>query len=109
MKQLLFISALFVFNLQVDSQNIIKHAPVGFDSVCVLTLRTEKLILSTTNLKQFWIAMGVQEDIAYNYCQLMLAKFDEIMIKIHLQRISRRAYLAYGRNNLYNFAQLLFK
>ena len=33
------------------------------------------------NLKQFWIAMGGKEDIAYNNCQAMLSKFGEMKIK----------------------------
>ncbi|MBN2092622.1 esterase, partial [candidate division KSB1 bacterium] len=34
-----------------------------------------------SNIKFFWIAMGGKEDIAYNNCQLMLSKFDEMNIK----------------------------
>jgi len=33
-----------------------------------------------SNLKQFWIAMGGKEDIAYNNCRFMLAKFKELNI-----------------------------
>jgi enterochelin esterase-like enzyme len=37
--------------------------------------------LINSNLKEFWIAMGGQEDIAYKNCQAMLAKFDELKIR----------------------------
>ena len=33
------------------------------------------------DLKSFWIAMGGKEDIAYNNCKIMLAKFDEMRVK----------------------------
>jgi hypothetical protein len=33
--------------------------------------------LINNNLKQFWIAMGGKEDIAYNNCQTMLSKFNK--------------------------------
>ena len=33
------------------------------------------------NLKQLWISMGGKEDIAYNNCQTMMSKFDELGIK----------------------------
>ena len=33
------------------------------------------------NLKSLWISMGGKEDIAYNNCQVMLAKLDEMKIK----------------------------
>lgn len=31
-------------------------------------------------LKQFWLSMGGKEDIAYNNCQIMMKRFDEIGI-----------------------------
>ncbi|HLP17425.1 MAG TPA: alpha/beta hydrolase-fold protein, partial [Bacteroidota bacterium] len=34
-----------------------------------------------SNLKLFWIGMGGKEDIAYNNCQIMMKKFDEMKIK----------------------------
>jgi hypothetical protein len=33
------------------------------------------------NLKSFWISMGGKEDIAYNNCKIMMAKFDELGVK----------------------------
>lgn len=61
------------------------------------------------NLKQFWIAMGGKEDIAYNNCKIMLAKFDELNIKYKYSEYSGGHTWPVWRNNLYNFAQLLFK
>jgi enterochelin esterase-like enzyme len=62
-----------------------------------------------SNLKQFWIAMGGREDIAYNNCQLMLAEFDKISIKYTYSEYPGGHTWPVWRNNLYNFAQLLFK
>ena len=62
-----------------------------------------------SNLKSLWIAIGGKEDIAYNNCKIMLSKFDEMGNKVQLYRISRRPHMAVWRNNLYNFAPLLFK
>jgi enterochelin esterase-like enzyme len=61
------------------------------------------------NLKQFWIAMGGKEDIAYNNCQLMLSKFDEMKIKYTYSEYPGGHTWPVWRNNIYNFAQLLFK
>jgi len=62
-----------------------------------------------TNLKQFWIAMGGKEDIAYNNCKIMLAKFDELNINYKYSEYPGGHTWPVWRNNLYNFAQLLFK
>jgi len=61
------------------------------------------------NLKLFWISMGGKEDIAYNNCQTMLSKFDEIKIKYIYSEYPGGHTWPVWRNNLYNFAQLLFK
>lgn len=61
------------------------------------------------NLKQFWIAMGGKEDIAYQNCKIMLGKFDEMKIKYSYSEYPGGHTWPVWRNNLYNFAQLLFK
>lgn len=61
------------------------------------------------NLKSFWIAMGGKEDIAYNNCKAMTAKFDEMGIKYSYSEYPGGHTWPVWRNNLYNFAQLLFK
>lgn len=61
------------------------------------------------NLKQFWIAMGGKEDIAYKNCQVMLAKLDELAIKHSYSEYPGGHTWPVWRNNLYNFSQLLFK
>jgi enterochelin esterase-like enzyme len=61
------------------------------------------------NLKAFWIAMGGKEDIAYNNCQVMLGKLDELKIKHSYSEYPGGHTWPVWRNNLYNFAQLLFK
>jgi enterochelin esterase-like enzyme len=61
------------------------------------------------NLKQFWIAMGGKEDIAWQNCQTMMAKFDEMKINYKYSEYPGGHTWPVWRNNLFNFAQLLFK
>jgi enterochelin esterase-like enzyme len=61
------------------------------------------------NLKTFWIAMGGKEDIAYNNCKIMLSKYDELNIMYQYSEYGGGHTWPVWRNNLYNFAQLLFK
>jgi enterochelin esterase-like enzyme len=62
-----------------------------------------------SNIKLFWISMGGKEDIAYDNCQLMLAKFNEMKINYVYSEYPGGHTWPVWRNNLYNFAQLLFK
>ncbi|WP_276365467.1 alpha/beta hydrolase-fold protein [Chryseolinea sp. H1M3-3] len=62
-----------------------------------------------SNLKSFWIAMGGPEDIAHNNCKVMMGKFDEMGIKYTYSEYPGGHTWPVWRNNLYNFAQLLFK
>jgi enterochelin esterase-like enzyme len=62
-----------------------------------------------TNLKQFWIAMGGKEDIAWQNCQTMMARFDEMKINYKYSEYPGGHTWPVWRNNLYNFAQILFK
>ena len=62
-----------------------------------------------TNLKQFWIAMGGKEDIAWKNCQTMMERFDEMKIKYTYSEYPGGHTWPVWRNNLYNFAQLLFR
>lgn len=62
-----------------------------------------------TNLKQFWISQGGKEDIAWKNCQTMLSKFDEMKIKYTYSEYPGGHSWPVWRNNLYNFAQILFK
>ena len=62
-----------------------------------------------SNLKLLWTAMGGKEDIAYKNCQAMLSKFDEMKIKYSYSEYPGGHTWPVWRNNLYNFAQLLFK
>jgi enterochelin esterase-like enzyme len=61
------------------------------------------------NLKLFWISEGGKEDIAWKNCQLMLAKFDEMKINYKYSEYPGGHTWPVWRNNLYNFAQILFK
>lgn len=62
-----------------------------------------------SNLRQFWIAMGGKEDIAYNNCKIMMEKFKELNIVHTYSEYPGGHTWPVWRNNLYNFAQLLFK
>jgi len=61
------------------------------------------------NLKLLWIAMGGKEDIAYKNCQVMLEKLDGIPIKYTYYEYPGGHTWPVWRNNLYNFAPLLFR
>lgn len=62
-----------------------------------------------SNVRSFWIAMGGKEDIAYENCKVMLQKFDELGVKYSYSEYPGGHTWPVWRNNLYNFAQLLFK
>jgi enterochelin esterase-like enzyme len=61
------------------------------------------------NLRLMWIAMGGKEDIAWNNCQVMLKKFDALKFKYTYSEYPGGHTWPVWRNNLYNFAALLFK
>jgi len=71
-------------------------------------IKTNKSAINK-NLKSLWIAMGGKEDIAYNNCKIMLAKFDELGIKYTYSEYPGGHTWPVWRNNLYNFASLIFK
>jgi enterochelin esterase-like enzyme len=62
-----------------------------------------------TNIKLFWISQGGKEDIAWKNCQVMRSKFDEMKIKYTYSEYPGGHTWPVWRNNLFNFAQLLFK
>lgn len=62
-----------------------------------------------TKLKQFWISMGGKEDIAYNNCQVMMKRFDQIGIKYTYFETPGGHTWPVWRESLYQFAPLLFK
>lgn len=61
------------------------------------------------NLKLLWIGIGGKEDIAYNNCQSMISRFNEMNLKYTYSDYPGGHAWPVWRNNLYNFAQLLFK
>ncbi|HET6557175.1 MAG TPA: alpha/beta hydrolase-fold protein [Prolixibacteraceae bacterium] len=65
--------------------------------------------LINKNLKQFWISQGGKEDIAWQNCQDMMAKFDEMQVKYTYSEYPGGHTWPVWRNNLFTFAQLLFK
>ncbi len=61
------------------------------------------------NLKQFWLAQGGKEDIAWQNGQTMMKKFDEMKIKYSYTEYPGGHTWPVWRNNLFKFAQVLFK
>lgn len=61
-----------------------------------------------SQLRLLWIAMGGKEDIAYQNCQNMLKEFDTLKLKYTYSEYPGGHTWPVWRNNLYNFAQLLF-
>lgn len=61
------------------------------------------------NVKLMWVAMGGKEDIAYNNCNVMLGKFKEMGIEYEYSEYPGGHTWPVWRNNLYQFAQRLFK
>ena len=65
--------------------------------------------LSTINNVKLWISMGGKEDIAYENCQTMMRKFDELGIKYTYSEHPGGHTWPVWRNNLSVFAPTLFK
>lgn len=62
-----------------------------------------------SNLKVLWISEGGPEDIAYKNGKIMLGKLDELKIKHTYYEYPGGHTWPVWRNNLYNFAPLLFR
>jgi enterochelin esterase-like enzyme len=61
------------------------------------------------NLKVFWLSQGGKDDIAYKNGQVMLSKLDALKIKHTYYEYPGGHTWPVWRNDLYNFAPLLFK
>ncbi|MEO6232553.1 MAG: alpha/beta hydrolase-fold protein [Ferruginibacter sp.] len=61
------------------------------------------------DLKTFWLSQGGEADIAYKNGQVMLGKLDELKIKHSYAEYPGGHTWPVWRNNLYNFAQVIFK
>ena len=61
------------------------------------------------NLKTFWISQGGKEDIAWQNCQIMRSRLDEMKIKYSYSEYPGGHTWPVWRNNIFNFAQILFK
>jgi len=62
-----------------------------------------------SSLKAFWISEGGKEDIAWKNGQIMVDKLNELKIKNTYSEYPGGHTWPVWRNNLFNFAQLLFK
>ena len=65
--------------------------------------------LINKNLKQFWIADGGKKDGAWETGQALMTNLDEYKINYTYSEYTGGHTWSVWRNNLYNFAQLLFK
>ena len=83
------------------AQNDLANAQYAF-----MKNNTDKI---NANLKQLWIGMGGKEDIAWKNCNAMLSKFDEMKIKYTYSEYPGGHTWPVWRNNLFKFAQLLFR
>ena len=61
------------------------------------------------NLKLFWVGIGGKEDIAYNNCQTMRTKLDEMKIKYEYDDYPGGHAWPVWRHDLYKIAPLLFQ
>ena len=61
------------------------------------------------NIQNLWISMGGQEDIAFNNCKIMRAKFDELGVKYTYSEYPGGHTWPVWRHDLFQFSQLLFK
>lgn len=62
-----------------------------------------------SNLKNFWISMGGEADIAYKNCKIMLGKYDELGIKYQYSEYPGGHTWPVWRHDLHGFSQVLFK
>jgi enterochelin esterase-like enzyme len=85
----------------VPMMNNIAEAQYGF--------MKENAVKINSSLKSFWIAEGGKEDIAWKNGQTMLSALDECKIKYTYSEYPGGHTWPVWRNNLYNFAQVLFK
>jgi len=68
-----------------------------------------QLPLYKQNLRLLWISMGGKEDIAYNNCQAMMKRFDQLGLKYTYYEYPGGHTWPVWRESLYQFAQLIFK
>ncbi|AUD07374.1 alpha/beta hydrolase-fold protein [Spirosoma pollinicola] len=61
------------------------------------------------NLQHLWISMGGKEDIAYQNCQIMMKKFDEMGIKYSYSEYAGGHSWPVWRHDIMQFSQVLFK
>jgi enterochelin esterase-like enzyme len=61
------------------------------------------------NVSLVWVGIGGKEDIAYNNCQIMRGKFDEMKIKYEYDDYPGGHAWPVWRHDLHTFAPLLFK
>lgn len=59
--------------------------------------------------KEFWLSMGGPEDIAYNNCDVMKKRFDDLGIKYKYFETPGGHTWPVWRESLYRFSQLLFR
>nr|MDQ6902085.1 alpha/beta hydrolase-fold protein [Bacteroidota bacterium] len=79
---------------------------LGDEQYAFLKNNTDKI---NNSLKLFWLSEGGKEDIAYKNGQIMLGRLDDLKIKHTYYEYPGGHSWPVWRNDLYNFAPLLFK
>ncbi|HPI69588.1 MAG TPA: alpha/beta hydrolase-fold protein [Bacteroidales bacterium] len=92
---------IFSSGWRIPSDNKIAEAQYEF-----IAKNSKKI---NNDLKVLWLATGGREDGAYPNCKAMTAKYDELKIKYIYDEYPGGHTWPVWRNNLYKFAQLLFK
>lgn len=91
---------------------IAASVPAGMgkmDTEKYYSLLKERPDFFNKNFKKFWLSMGGKEDIAYENCQVMMKRFDEIGIKYSYFDTPGGHTWPVWRESLYQFAPLIFK
>ncbi len=98
-----------VFSSGWWANNTNRGGAMNNDTEKYYTMLKDKKDFYNKSFKQFWISMGGQEDIAYNNCQIMMKRFDEIGIKYTYFETPGGHTWPVWRESLYRFAPLIFK
>jgi enterochelin esterase-like enzyme len=92
---------IFSSGWRIPSDNKMAEAQYEF-----IAKNSEKI---NNDLKLLWLATGTREDGAHPNCKAMMARYDEMKIKYIYDEYPGGHTWPVWRNNLYKFAQLLFK
>lgn len=118
----LSMGGIHTLNALVSSPDLVSYAGVfssgwfknpapwaGGDSEASYKVLKEKTAVYNKNLKKLWLSMGSKEDIAYENCQAMMKRFDEMGLRYDYYEYPGGHTWPVWRESIYQFAQLIFK